>query len=126
MDKNIDLLIKQTKWFIEVDPTVVEFRTISKQRKPGGGSIKVEGATRAPETVKVIWPGGVTSGIFTNFDGESVQYDMIIVAMPDSPMEVGDFWELNGVRYVIEGFAPDNFYEKKAALKVYGAGPIGG
>lgn len=126
MDKNIDELIKQTQWFIDLDPTEVEFISTKKVRQPGGGFKNIADVHREPERVKVIWPGGITSGVFTNFDGQAIQYDMIVVAMPDSNIEIGDYWLSNNVKYVVEGMAPDNFYEKKLAIKVYGAGPIGG
>lgn len=127
MDAFIDELRRQTTIFIAIDPTPIEAIPVQKEKTPGGGWITTDGIKRPPENVKVIWPGGITSGIFSNFDGQDVQYDMIVVAEHDSPLNFGDYWyDDNGVKYVIEGFAPNNFYEKKAAVKVYGAGPVGG
>lgn len=126
MDKNIGKLRKQTDWFIGLDPTTVTLKTTTTTKLPGGGTKVEAGTSRAPQDVKLIWPGGITSGIFTNFDGEDVKYDMILVAKHDADMTIGDYWEENGVKYSIEGFAPANFYEKKAAIKVHGRSPRGG
>lgn len=126
MDKNIDLLRQQTKLFIDLDPTQVNLRTTVVTRSPGGGTVKSDGPDRGLQTFKLIWPGGITSGIFTNFDGEDVQYDLILVAEESASIEIGDYWIENGVKYVVEGFSPKNFYEIKAAVKAYGRGPRGG
>ena len=126
MDQNIELLRRQTKEFIDNDPTVVVLTGKEKVRKPGGGYIFDDGVVRPPQTVKMIWPGGITSGIFKNFDGQDVQYDMIMVAEFGADVKIGDYWIDGDNKYIIEGFAPDNFYELKAAITTYGVCPIGG
>ena len=126
MDKNIAELRQQTKWFIGLDPTQVNLRTTATTKVNGGGTVVSDGPDRGLQTFKIIWPGGSTSGIFANFDGEDVQYDLIIVAAHDAIIGIGDYWTEDGVKYVVEGFAPKNHYEIKAAVKAYGRNPHGG
>lgn len=125
-DLNIETLRQGTKMFIDMDPTTISLIPVSNVRQPGGGYAMVDGSPRAPQTFKLIWQGGINSGISASIDGQNIQFDMILLGEWDADMEVGDYWELNGVKYVIQGFSPDNEYEKKAAIRTYGVKPIGG
>ncbi|QFG08159.1 head-to-tail stopper [Gordonia phage OtterstedtS21] len=123
-DLNLDLLRQQTVDFINTDPTPITLKTTTMSRLPGGGYKKLGDIDREPQVFKLIWQGG--SGSVTSDDGVDSQYDMILLGAHDAEMEIGDYWTLDGVKYVIQEFLPGSGYQRKAKVKAFGAKPIGG
>lgn len=126
MDQNIELHRRHTKMFIDNDPTTITLSGVTKQSDGAGGFTSIADSPKDPITVKMIWPGGTTSGVIQNLDGQDIQCDLVLVAEFGADIQVGDFWVSEGVKYVVEGFAPRNFYEVKAGVKSYGVSPVGG
>lgn len=124
-DIGLDLLRQQTLDFIALDPTPVVLKTTGVSRAPGGGYVKTNDVDRPEQTFKIIAQAANDGEVVAN-DGVDIQYDLILLGAHDCAFEIGDYWTHNGVKYVIRGILPTGSYQRKAAVKAYGAEPIGG
>lgn len=125
-DVGIGFLRKQTAQFIALDPTIITLKTKAEITAPGGGVSIGAGPDRAEQIFKLIYQGGNPSGKVQTEDGSDKQYDFVLLGLHDAALGIGDYWLHGGVKYVVEGFLPNNEYEIKAGVKAYGEKPYGG
>lgn len=130
--ESLKVLRQQTKWFIEDDPFTIVLTPRTRTQAPGGGYRTVDGSSRTPQTVKLIYTGaarGVAGqeGSQVTQDGVERRYDYIIVGEWDMVAEIGDHWtDSRGQVCEITGAIPDNEYERRLTASIYGKRTEGG
>lgn len=118
----LDMLRRQTHWFIEDDPTDIILVPQIRTQAPGGGFNMSDGAPRAVQTFKLIYQSG-SDGVVQTTDGQNMRYDFILLGEWDATVQQGDVWaepENENQKYVVQGLLPYNGYEVKAAVVSFG------
>ena len=122
----LDVLRRQTHWFIENDPTDIVLIPTGKVSAPGGGWNIATLPPRPNQRFKVIYQGGAADGILNTTDGQVRKFDFILLGEWDASMEIGDtFTEAahGNQKWVVNGLQPYNGYEIKAGVVSYGGDP---
>ena len=119
------LLTESTRAFIADDPVTIALtpgRGTSVETITGGWEYG-DSSPRSEQTFKLINTSG-DSTIPAASDGAEVRkFQYVIVGMPDSVVEVGDWWIDGPNRYTITAILHRNGYEIKAAVEAYGSEP---
>lgn len=130
MEKNLDLLRASTKWFIDQDPTNLVLTPRSDPKGvqgPGGGLLYPPGTPRASQRAKLISQGGKgTDRGGGGLGSEDRNYAYVVVMLHDGLAEVGDTFLVDGRKFIVESFAPDNGYEVKFYAVQYSRKPTDG
>lgn len=130
MEKHLAPLRASTKWFIDQDPTdlVLTPRAAPKGTVgPGGGLLYPPGTPRASQRVKLISQGGKgTERGGGGLGAEDRNYPYVVVMLHDGVAEVGDTFMVDGRKFIVESFAPDNGYEVKFYAVQYSRKPTDG
>lgn len=111
---------KNTKRFIDSDPTVISLITPVNAIVNG---TKVANYTedRAAQTFKIIWQGD--DGVVRETPGGTRRFNFIILGEYDAELDIGDFWQVGDQKFVIEYVYPNNGYEVKAGGVSHGTTP---
>jgi len=111
---------KNTKRFIDSDPTVITLIT-PVEAMVNGTKVANYTEDRAAQTFKIIWQG--EDGIVREIPGGVRRFNFVIVGEYDAELAIGDFWETGDQKHVIEYVYPDNGYEVKAGGVSHGPAP---
>lgn len=122
--QGITLMTASTRAFIADDPVdiVLTPGRGTAVETPSGGIDYTAGTPRAVQTFKLINASGDTPP--RSADGAEVRkFEYVIVGMPDSVVEPGDWWTDGPTRYTVTTILHRNGYEVKAAVEAYGSEP---
>jgi hypothetical protein len=111
---------KNTKRFIDSDPTVVSLIT-PVSMMVNGTKIANYTEDREPQTFKIIWQGD--DGIVRETPGGARRFNFILLGEYDAELAIGDFWQVDEQKFVIEYIFPNNGYEVKAGGVSHGSTP---
>ena len=120
----LKILRDGTTWFIAQDPTDVVLYRSTSSVGPGGGRLKGTPVARPAQRVKLIHQGG--KGVSNGEGGSDFIYDYVIVAEHDADIYTGDTFFIDGQKFVVESFDPNNGYETKAYARQHGKNPTDG
>lgn len=123
--RGIALMTASTRAFIADDPVVIaltpgrgeSLETIS------GGIDYTDAEPRDEQTFKLINTSGDSVAPASSEGAEVRKYSYVIVGMPDSVVEVGDWWTDGPNRYTVTAILHRNGYEVKAAVEAFGSEP---
>lgn len=123
--RRLQILRKSTVWFIEQDSTTITLKKSSTvSQGPGGGTIRINGVTRAPQQVKLINRG---DGPSSNGEGGQTKKIGYVVVFPyDGEVEVHDSFFVGQNKFVVTDVEATNGYEIKAYATQYGKNPTDG
>ena len=123
--RGLSALRKQTKFFIDDDPTAIALKTGKgvATEKPSGGMSYGDAATRTVQLFKLINTGGDFDGIVATDDAEIKRYNYIILGQHDALVAIGDYWDDGNTRYQVVSALVKNDYETKHAVVAYGRDP---
>lgn len=116
-------LRKQTKWFIDDDPTGIRLKTNAKTEQPSGGYKITAGAERDLQWFKLINSLGDFNGIVRTDDGQVRRFNYILLGEHDAQVAIGDYWTDGDTKYEVIALLAKNDYEVKAAVQAYGKDP---
>lgn len=115
---------KNTKRFIDADPTPVTLIPRGKKVYVDGTATFVQEPARPEQICKIIWQwdNGVNREISQSTSG-SRRFDFVILGTHDAVIEIGDYWVVGEQTYVVEYVFPFNDYEVKAGGVTFGSKP---
>lgn len=116
------ILIKQTEWFIDSDPSQITLVPKVEARTAGTVTFS-DGVPRQTQTFKVIWSSDSNIQRPVGAEGGSRRLDFVLVGVPSALISIGDSFQHGGNRYVVEWVAPPNGYQVKAGGVSHGAYP---
>jgi hypothetical protein len=111
---------KNTKRFIDSDPTVITLTT-PVSAVVNGTRVANYSEERNPQTFKIIWQGD--DGVVREIPGGTRRFNFILLGEHDAELAIGDFWQVDEQKFVIEYVFPDNGYEVKAGGVSHGPTP---
>ena len=111
---------KNTKRFIDSDPTVISLVTPVKDMV-NGTQVSSYVEDKDAQTFKIIWQGD--DGIVRETPGGARRFNFILLGEHDKKLDIGDFWQVGDQKFVIEYIFPSNGYEVKAGGVSHGKAP---
>lgn len=111
---------KNTKRFIDSDPTVITLTT-PVNAIINGTRVANYSEERNPQTFKIIWQGD--DGVIREIPGGTRRFNFILLGEHDAELAIGDFWQVEDQKFVIEYVFPYNGYEVKAGGVSHGPAP---
>lgn len=123
--RGMSLMTESTRKFIADDPVELELTPGhgAKVETSSGGYEYTDASPRDIQTFKLINTSGDSTVPASSDGGEVRKYSYVIVGMPDSVVEVGDWWVDGPNRYTVTAILHRNGYEVKAAVEAYGSEP---
>lgn len=117
MTAETDAQRRQTKAFIDAEPTDIRLQRAELTPNGAGGTRIGAASPLPPQTVRLLIPT-ITSGQGERqlLDGEAVAIDYVLLGEWDADVKRGDWFYLNGVKYEIVSTRPTSDYEIKAEV----------
>lgn len=116
-------LRKQTKFFIDDDPTGIRLIPKDGTEASDGGIDYGDQPQRDLQWFKLINSMGDFDGIVPAGDGQSRRFNYVLLAEHDAVVKIGDYWIDGNTHYEVIGLLVKNDYEVKAAVHGYGLDP---
>lgn len=109
----LDILRKNTVWFIADRPSAIVLTPRTKDETDGGGWKWIPGMARAPQTLRIIELGMMTTPpILQLTNGKERKAEFWLLGPYDAAMDKGDFWVADDDRvWEIGDIIRDNDYE---------------
>lgn len=111
---------RNTKRFIDDDPTEIQL-SIAVKTMVAGTKVSGYSDNREPQTFKIIWQGD--TGVVREPPSGAHRFDFILLGEYDANVAIGDFWQVENQKFVIEYIFPKNGYEVKAGGVSHGSKP---
>lgn len=111
---------KNTKRFIDSDPTVISLITPVKDMI-NGTQVSSYVEDKDAQIFKIIWQGD--DGVVRETPGGARRFNFILLGEHDAKLDIGDFWQVGEQKFVIEYIFPSNEYEVKAGGVSHGKTP---
>ena len=117
----LDIHRANTLLYIGLNPTDIALTPVNEVWIAGTKKL-VEQTTRSAQTFYVIW--APTTGIVGGGgSGITHKFDFVLVGTYDAIVAIGDRWDVNNQRNVIDYVYPSNGYEVKCGGTSYGSKP---
>lgn len=111
---------RNTKRFIDDDPTEIQLSMRAISTVAGTKTTAVSDE-REPQIFKIIWQGD--NGVVREPPSGARRFDFILLGKHDANVAIGDFWQVENQKFVIEYIFPKNGYEVKAGGVSHGSKP---
>lgn len=123
--RGMALMTESTRKFILDDPVEIELTPGqgTKTETASGGYEYTDADPRDAQTFKLINTSGDSATPSGSDGGEVRKFSYVLVGMPDSVVEVGDWWVDGPNRYTVTALLHRNGYEVKAAVEAFGPEP---
>jgi hypothetical protein len=116
-------LRKQTKFFIDDDPTGIRLIPSSGTEDDDGGIDYEDSTERDLQWFKLINSLGDFDGIVRTSDGQVRRYNYVLLGEHNAVVNIGDHWQDGDTYYEVISMLVKNDYEVKAAVQGYGKDP---
>lgn len=122
-DSELKLQRRNTTAFIAAHKLTLSLIPTVRTKTQSGGFASSDGTPRPAQTMRLIEQAsayGNNPGLLPAQDGQERRVTYQLLGEWDSDMEVGDHWEVAGVRYEVAELLPYNGYERRGRVIQYG------
>lgn len=109
-------LVKQTRQFINEDPTDITLTRTTRNSDGAGGWTPGAPVNVVKQTVRLVPTNPNAGAESRTVDGEVLKTQYSIVAMPDADIEEGDSFKINGARHEVVIVLNIGGYELRAEV----------
>lgn len=113
-----------TQLFIDDSPSTIRLIPHKLVERPGGTHKWEPQKSRKAQTFRLLPIGSTTSDGLEHLEGAHIsKWDYYLVGNYDSTIEVGDMWCWNDFQYRVRALSPQNNWERRAIVSVFGKAP---
>lgn len=122
--RGLSELRRNTQWFIEDSPSTIRLVPHKKVDRPGGTHAFVPQKARRPQTFRLIPQGQNSSDGIESVEGADIsKWTYHLVGEHNCEFEIGDTWVWRGIQYRIIALLPENNWERRAFVTIFGKAP---
>ena len=116
------VLRRQTKVFIQTDPSVISLIPVLKTKNASAGWTRTDQPPRPPQTFKLITLNENAKPTVVQ-DGVERIVDFQLLGEWTAEMDIGDYWrDSEQLKYEIVELVPTNLYETRGMVVKHGHG----
>lgn len=123
--RGLDECRRLTEWFIDDSPSTIRLVPHKQQDRPGGTHEWIPQKARKPQQFRLIPTGGwnTNDGKVAVEGADISKWRFHLIGKTDCEFEIGDTWTWGGLQYRIISLLPQNNWERRALVTVFGQAP---